>query len=95
MLRAFLIIGALFPAIAPLAVLADGTTGTRPIECYCTDKTGQRFELGDMVCLSVDSRDYLARCEMAQNVTTWREIGSDCLSATRPARDVLSRLKHL
>lgn len=95
MLRAFLIIGALFPAITPLAVLADGSDGARPIDCYCTDKVGERFELGDLVCLSVDSRNFLARCEMAQNVTTWREVDGGCFTSALPDDGFIARLQRL
>jgi hypothetical protein len=50
-------------------------------DCYCTDKTGQRLELGDIVCMSVGGRDFMARCEMSLNNPMWREIGSACLSS--------------
>lgn len=50
-------------------------------DCYCTDRTGQRVELGVSICMVVDGRAFLARCEMSLNNPTWREIGSGCLNA--------------
>ena len=52
-------------------------------DCYCTDRTGQRVELGVSICMVVDGRDFLARCEMSLNNPTWREIRSGCLNAGR------------
>jgi len=34
-------------------------------DCYCTDKTGARVELGVMICMEVGGRDFIARCEMS------------------------------
>jgi len=48
-------------------------------DCYCTDKTGQRLELGEVICLSVGDRDFMARCEMSLNNPMWRELGRSCL----------------
>ncbi|MFW8636143.1 hypothetical protein [Cribrihabitans pelagius] len=53
----------------------------KTIDCYCTDKTGARVELGEMRCLSVDGRQYLAQCQMSLNVPMWREVRESCLSA--------------
>ncbi len=50
-------------------------------DCYCTDKTGQRLELGDIVCMSVGGRDFMARCEMSLNNPMWREVSGACLSS--------------
>ena len=50
-------------------------------DCYCTNKTGQRLELGDIVCMSVGGRDFMARCEMSLNNPMWREVGGSCLSS--------------
>lgn len=64
--------------------LADTTprqSGTG-IDCFCTDKTGARIELGQEICLYVDNRAFMARCEMSQNNPMWRPTGKDCLSST-------------
>lgn len=47
-------------------------------DCYCTDSGGDRVELGGTICLSVDGREYTARCEMSQNNPMWREIADSC-----------------
>lgn len=63
-------------------VHADVTgPGGRTVDCFCTDKSGERRELGNVTCLVVDGRAYMARCEMAQNVPFWRETGDECLSS--------------
>ena len=36
----------------------------RVIDCYCTDRSGSRVELGETICLTVDGRAFLARCEI-------------------------------
>lgn len=50
-------------------------------DCYCTDKSGARLELGDVICMSVGGRDFMARCEMSLNTPMWREISGACLSS--------------
>ncbi len=52
------------------------------IDCYCTDRTGGRVELGQKICLYVGGRAFMARCEMSLNVPMWRDTGSDCTSST-------------
>lgn len=51
------------------------------IDCYCTDKTGNRVELGEYICLQVDGRSFMAQCQMSLNVPMWREISPGCLSS--------------
>lgn len=55
--------------------------GGKTIDCYCTDKSGSRVELGEMRCLSVDGRSFMAQCQMSLNVPMWREVQANCLSA--------------
>lgn len=66
----------------PLVTWADvkGPNG-RVVECYCTDKTGTRVELGEMRCLQVDGRMFMAQCQMSLNNPMWREISSGCMSS--------------
>ena len=64
-----------------LPAVADVTSPSgRTVECYCTDKTGARVELGEQRCMNVGGRIYMARCEMSLNVPMWRETGEGCLS---------------
>ncbi len=51
-------------------------------DCFCTDKTGTRVELGQSICMSVDGRNFTARCEMSLNNPMWRETGDSCLSSS-------------
>ena len=55
--------------------------GGRVIECYCTDTSGARVELGERICLMVDGRAFLALCDMSLNVPIWRDTGEGCLGA--------------
>ncbi len=65
-------------------LFADGTMGGKAIDCYCTDKSGARLEIGDMTCLHVDGRSFMAQCQMSLNVPMWREISDGCLSSSLP-----------
>ena len=68
-------------ALIPLATTAwaDATIGGKTVECYCTDKTGARVELGQVMCLEVDGRRFTAQCQMSLNVPMWRELRNDCV----------------
>ncbi|MGB7316824.1 MAG: hypothetical protein WBC85_02555 [Planktotalea sp.] len=66
----------------PLASHADVTSPSgKTVDCYCTDKSGSRVELGQMTCLQVDGRMFMAQCQMSLNVPMWREISTGCLSS--------------
>ncbi len=62
--------------------LSDVTMGGKVIDCYCTDKSGSRVELGETICLAVDGRMFMAQCQMSLNVPMWREISEGCLSSS-------------
>lgn len=74
--------------LVPLSLAADVTgPGGRVIDCYCTDSSGGRVELGEEICLAVDGRAFMARCEMSLNNPMWRDTGTACLySALRLER---------
>ena len=62
--------------------------GGKTIDCYCTDTSGGRVELGEMICLQVDGRMFMAQCQMSLNVPMWREVSEGCLSSDlSPAGD--------
>lgn len=61
--------------------LADGFINGVPVDCYCTDRQGQRIELGETICMQVDGRMFMAQCQMSLNVPMWREIAPGCLSS--------------
>jgi hypothetical protein len=65
-----------FPAVAEVK-----GPGGKVIDCYCTDKSGGRIELGETICLQVDGRMFMAQCQMSLNVPMWREVQQGCLSS--------------
>ncbi|MEP4198070.1 MAG: hypothetical protein ABJL99_20785 [Aliishimia sp.] len=61
---------------------ADVTSqSSKTVECYCTDSTGGRIELGQTICLAVGGRMFMAQCQMSLNVPMWREVQQGCLSS--------------
>ena len=82
-------IAALAAAFFVASVFTDATDGfaqskTKWPECFCTDKQGQRRELGDVICLTVGGRSFRAKCVMAQNNPFWRDLNEGCLSSQAP-----------
>ncbi|TDK47478.1 hypothetical protein [Antarcticimicrobium luteum] len=74
----FALLFALAAVPAQADVIApDGTVR----DCYCTDSTGGRVELGETICLRVDGRMFMAQCQMSLNVPMWREVQEGCLSS--------------
>ena len=68
--------------------MADVTgPGGKTVECYCTDTSGSRIELGQTICLQVDGRMFMAQCQMSLNVPMWREVQKGCLSSRLERRD--------
>ena len=64
--------------------LADVTSPSgKTVDCYCTDTQGLRVELGEVICLVVDGRAFMAQCDMSLNVPIWRDTGDGCLSSER------------
>ncbi|WP_081805499.1 hypothetical protein [Actibacterium mucosum] len=65
--------------------LADVTSPSgKTVDCYCTDTAGGRVELGQSICLYVDGRAFMARCEMSLNNPMWRPTGDGCLNSGLP-----------
>ncbi len=87
----------LIPFVFSLLVtpaMADVTSGGRTIDCFCTDKGGNRIELGEFVCLNVNGRMFTAQCQMSLNVPMWRETQDGCaIGQTQPT--LLDRLQLL
>ncbi|MGX9353858.1 hypothetical protein ACS3SW_01465 [Roseobacteraceae bacterium S113] len=81
----FAAIASVSAAAFALPVAADVTgPGGKTIDCYCTDRTGSRIELGQMICMQVDGRMFMAQCQMSLNVPMWRELGDGCATSALP-----------
>ena len=65
-LAALVVVGAI--TVAP-AALAD---------CTCRGRDGTAVELGGTICLTTTEGPRLARCEMVQNVSSWRTTQDSC-----------------
>lgn len=73
---------ALFILLVPFGAQADVVTPQgRTIDCFCTDTSGSRIELGETICLQVDGRMFMAQCQMSLNVPMWRETSEGCLTS--------------
>ncbi|MDJ0896471.1 MAG: hypothetical protein QNJ92_15100 [Alphaproteobacteria bacterium] len=68
-------------AAAMLLVATSGPAAADPaaadIDCRCR-AAGQSYELGAVVCLKMANGARLARCDMAQNVTSWTFLSDGC-----------------
>ena len=48
-------------------------------DCFCTNR-GDRVEIGDTACLTINGRSYSAVCYMSLNNPAWRKIEDGCTS---------------
>lgn len=71
----------LFILLLASPALADGTYNGKTVDCFCTDKSGARVEMGETICLNVDGKSFLAQCQMSLNNPMWRKVGESCLSS--------------
>ena len=83
-MRPLILIAAL--TVTPLTASADGAMGGTSVDCYCTDTTGSRIEIGEMTCLHVDGKTFMAQCQMALNVPIWRKVSDGCVMSSLPQR---------
>ena len=51
--------------------------GTAP-PCACLNRDGEKVPLGQVACLTVGGRSFLARCDMSLNLLTWRKLSEGC-----------------
>ncbi len=67
------------PSLLAAAMLLIATYGSAAadIDCRCR-AAGQSYELGAVVCLKMANGARLARCDMAQNVTSWTFLSDGC-----------------
>ena len=68
-------------ALLATPAIADQNFNGKTVDCYCTDKSGSRVELGEQICLQVDGKMFMAQCQMSLNVPMWRKISDGCMSS--------------
>ena len=74
---------ALILSLLPFGALAQTKVqNKKTVDCYCTDRSHNRVELGETICLQVDGRMFMAQCQMSLNVPMWREVQQGCLSSS-------------
>ncbi len=59
-------------------LLGQQSVTPKAVDCYCTDTTRQRLEIGDTTCLVVGGKPFTAQCQMSLNVPMWRKISDGC-----------------
>lgn len=70
----------------PASVLSTG-----PYDYFCTGGNGERYELGEITCITASScQVWLAKCDMSLNNPMWRKIQDGC-----PVASVIDRLHAL
>jgi len=47
-------------------------------ECYCTNSTGGRVEVGELACLTIGGRQVMSRCEKRRNLVIWKHQSEGC-----------------
>ena len=52
------------------------------IEYYCTDSTGARREMGEIICITASCQTWMARCDMSLNNPAWRKVQDGCPGAS-------------
>lgn len=68
-----------------LAFALGAAAGADAHNCTCRNRDGSRYQLGQVACLHVDGKSFLARCEMKLNVSSWTKVQDGCpVSGTRP-----------
>ena len=69
--------------VLALPAHADATYPSgKAVDCYCTNSSGDRIELGETICLQVGGRDFLAQCQMSLNVPMWRDLRTGCVTSS-------------
>lgn len=46
--------------------------------CYCKNADGKQHAVGEVACMTVGDKSYLAQCEMNLNVTSWAKLQDGC-----------------
>ena len=70
---------------------SGGTLSKGPYDYYCTGGNGERYELGEVICINASScQVWLAKCDMSLNNPMWRKIQDGC-----PVASLLERIHAL
>ncbi len=52
------------------------------VDYYCTDASGERREMGDVICVVAGCQTWLAKCGMSTNTPVWRKVQDGCPGAS-------------
>ena len=68
-----------------LAALPVSAEEAKP-DCACINRNGQEVPLGEIACLTVGGKSFMARCSMSLNVLTWRRVqdADGCIVSQAP-----------
>jgi len=64
-------------ALVVVAVAAS-TSVLAGENCYCKNTDGKQHAVGEVACMTVGGKSYLAQCEMNLNVTSWSKLQDGC-----------------
>ncbi|MGI3211351.1 hypothetical protein ACROSR_09575 [Roseovarius tibetensis] len=67
--------------LAATPAFSDSVPDGTAADCYCTDRNGDRVEMGETICLQVDGKMFMAQCQMSLNNPMWRKVSDGCLSS--------------
>lgn len=85
--------------LAATPALAQSNASGGAHDCYCTDRTGARVEMGETICLNGDCLTFMAQCQTSLNNPTWRKVSDGCLSPgvklPQPAVDAVGVDAHI
>ncbi|MFV2003283.1 MAG: hypothetical protein ACC619_09920 [Paracoccaceae bacterium] len=78
----------------------DGAPRSEPYDYFCTGSNGERYELGEVICIRSSSCQpvWLAKCDMSLNNPMWRKVQDGCPVAgvsAPPQRSLLARIHAL
>lgn len=65
------------------STLAASTSAMAGQDCYCKNRDGKQHAIGEVACVTVDGKSYLAQCEMNLNVPSWAKLQEGCAVTQR------------
>lgn len=51
-------------------------------EFFCTGSTGERYEIGEVICIAASCQVWMAKCERSNNLPMWRKTMDGCPGAS-------------